>query len=300
VAALALAGESAAALDSAEIEQRLAELTRRWAGARCVLKVGIELKKKPTDDGGYHSPLMTVPQLARRFSNGASRLWVSDRRALAGLMEGDVVPAGTELVADGWRLLYPKDNDGAYLSLRFAAAPVEARFYFISGLKTIGVGPGIDKVEEFLRFDILEVSSAGERLTLPSSAAPPSAAPPSAAPPSSSAAAAPASPPAGEPALRLLGAGVQPTRVRAGGELEVTVSYELTGGSCQVGERREILRGTEVVQRFDDGFARASGVHSSSKPVGVPAAATPGTYGVRVEVTCGARRVEGSALFEIQ
>lgn len=284
-----LATAARAAPDRAAVDARLAELSRRWAGARCVLRVPIELKRRATDDGGYHSPLIAVRQLAGRFSNGASRFWVSDRAALAGVMVGDVVPAGTELVAEGWRLLHPEDADGAYLALRFAAAPVEARFTFLSGLKTIAVGPGIDKVEEFLRFDMLAVSSPSERLSAPPAATT-----------EASRTVLPDLRPAGEPTLRLLGANVAPTRLPAGGQLEVSVSYELDGANCQVGERREITRGGELLQRFDDGFARAPGVHRSTKPVGVPPGAKPGLYGIRVEVTCGASRGEASALFEIE
>ena len=202
-------------------------------------------------------------------------------------MLGDVVPAGTELVAEGWRLRYPKDLDGAYLALRFAAAPVEARFLFFTGSGNLEIGPDLDRVEEFLRFDIFEVSSPSERLAAPPRPATAATAP---APALSETA----------PNVRLLGAGVAPTRLHAGAQLAISISYELGGAPCQVGERREILRGSELLQRFDDGFARAPGVHTSVKPVTVPPGAARGVYAIRVEVTCGASRAEGNALFEIE
>jgi len=292
---LALAAPARAAGD----DPALARANQRWAGAACTTRYPIPIKKKVDSEGASRSPLWTLPSTKGEKNLGLVYT-VSSRAAIAGLLIGGEIPAGTDLVSLGWSLSRPDAEEGLGLSLRFRDAPAELRMGFIPAFGSADSLPlaRLEQVERYARLEAFVCAAADERLVeAPAAVAP----------------AAPARPPAavapapraheGPVTVKLHAVAVRPPRVEAGGTIELVLTYEVAGGrpdaAAEVVERREILSGESVLRTLETPIARPAGVHSSGQSLRLPATLEPGLYTLRGSVLAGGREAGATALFEV-
>lgn len=279
----------------------LAQANARWRGARCRIRYDIEIKKGTNKEGWSRSPIM--------LSSGGNEkpfnflFEVSNRDALAGILRDGRVPAGTDFVAAGWNLVDPAKQRGLYLELRFANAPVTARWWFIGRGHVSGDSfplERLEQVERYLRIDAFALAAANDQLVaVPADRAVGSAAgqPAAAAPPAAAAT-------VYKPRLRMVAVAAQPAQLEAGSEVDLVLSYVVDGippgASFEVVERREIALAGTVVAAFDQALSRVADTYNSAQRVRLPALAAKGLYTVRGRVTMGGVVAEATGLLEVK
>ncbi len=286
---------------AAGVEPSLARANQRWGGAACATRYPIPIKKKVDREGASRSPLWMLPSTKGEKNLGLVYT-VSSRAAIAGLLIGDEIPAGTQLVSLGWSLSRPEAEEGLGLSLRFRDAPAELRVGFIPAFGSADSLPlaRLEQVERYARLEAFVCAAADERLTEPPATSPPvphvPARPPAAVAP-------PPRAPAASFALQLHATAVRPPSVAAGGTIELVLTYELVGGGLdgplEVVERREILRSERVLRTLESPLVRPAGVHSSAQSLRLPSTLEPGLYTLRGSVLAGGREAIATALFEV-
>jgi hypothetical protein len=279
--------------------------SRRWQGTRARLALPLEVSKSA---GEWTS---SGPVYVAKAEGGGREFYfqflVEGRPTLDAVFEGQQLRAETPFVAEGWRFKDPESSKGPYLELRFADLPARARVEF-RGVRQFDFDDfplsRLEEVEEYCRQTLFKVAAAAS----PASPAPPAPAAvrPTAAPPA--AAPAPPSPqprPASERAtLALVRVAVNPTTVPRGGDAELVVVYSVggipSGGTLEVLERREVLRGGDLILSTEDRHERPAATFTSAKPLRFSLDAGPGAYLLRVTLEGGGSRVEGTANFEIR
>jgi hypothetical protein len=274
----------------------LEQANQRWAGASVRTRIPLGFNKGPDDNGFYWSGaggLNVVDANGKPSFNVYPKV---DNRGALRLVDGDLA-AGAALVVEGWRLQKPKDNEGAYLVLRFRDQPATMRVEFKtkSAFGTSGFPMNrLSEVEQFIRLNVFEVTTADEQLTAAAAGPPPRAAPS----PSEAAAA------VFNPSLKILAVSVQPATVPRGSQPELVVHYEVAGlpaGAFEVRETRELWQGERRLLRAEASFPREGGrAYTSTQRATVPAAAAPGLYELRVQVTLAGVTADGKALFEVR
>ncbi len=293
--ALTLGGCLPRAARAAEAEA-LAELTRRWTGATCVLRLALPIKQEKDPQGWSHSPNFMVALEGEKPFH--LRLRISDLAALRARVRADEVPPGTVLLVEGWRAERWGAFGGYVVDLRFRDLPLQGRFEFLAGRGFSLKPERLVDLERYLRIEACQVSFPAEALPArPASAAAPTARATGAP------AAAPGPAPAYVPALRILAAAVQPARVRPGEEVALVVNYLLEGlppgAGFEVHEERELLSGERHLTTLEDRVTRAAGTYTSSQRIRVPADLAPGVYRLRARVRVAGLAAEGEALFEV-
>jgi hypothetical protein len=97
---------------------------------------------------------------------------------------------------------------------------------------------------------------------------------------------------------------VNPPSVPRGGDAELVVVYSVggigSGATLEVLERREVLRGADLILSTEDRHERPAATFTSAKPLRFSLDAGPGAYLLRVTLEGGGSRVEGTANFEIR
>jgi len=279
---------------AATAEKELRELTERWAGAICVLRIPMRIQEKDGEGWSHSPPYMVDREGEKPFH---IRLRVSDADALRARWSSDEVPAGAVLVVEGWRA----DRWGAFggfdLDMRFRDLPVRARFEFLAG-RGFSLKPDrLVQLERYVRIDACQVSFPSEALPARPAAAAPEA--PAAAVGSGSSTA-----PAYVPALRLLAASVQPARIGPGDEIALVVNYALEGlppgAGFEVQETRELLSGDRSLTTLEDRVTRAAGTYTSSQRMRVPESLAAGLYRFRVRVRVAGLEAGGEAVFVVE
>ncbi len=267
----------------------LAEANGLWAGARCTLRIPIEIKKGRDGEGWSSSPLYAVedPLDGQLYWT----LLVSDRRGLEPVMRGKELAVGTVLTASGWRLLHPGDEEGVTLDLRHEGVELRFRFrrFGSFGKDSLPLSR-LAQAERYIRF---EVCAPIEADPLPVAPLPLPAAAPT-----------PREPVAvHRPALRVDAAAVQPPRAAAGEQVELVAIYRLEGippaSFFEVVEQREIFLGDVLLQRLEETFPRTADDYTSSWPVVLPAGLGPGVYRLVVTVRTVGLEGRAEALFEV-
>jgi hypothetical protein len=219
----------------------------------------------------------------------------------------------------------PEARKGPYLELRFAEQPGRARLEF-RGVRQFDFGgfplSRLGEVEDFCRQTLFKVEgpaaepapAAGARPAAPAPTVAPlpaTAPPPVAAPPPAVHSPAAAPPPAAAPrpaaargTLELVRLAVNPATVPRGGDAELLAVYSVSGlapgDTLDVVERREVLRGAELILSTEDRHERPAATFTSAKPLRFSFDAAPGAYLLRVVIEGGGSRVEGTAPFEIR
>lgn len=295
--------EPAAASQS---ETSLEAVTRRWQGARCRLALPLEVRKSAgewTSSGGIY-----VSRLEAGGGEFYFQFLVEGRPALDAVFDGHLLRADTPFVAEGWRFKNPESGEGPYLELRFADQPARARVEF-RGVRQFDFDKfplgRLGEAEDYCRETLFKVTTAE---TSPAPAPPPAvkpAAPPPVAVPPSAAPAAPGPRPAAErAALELLRAAVNPASVPRGGDAELVAVYSVAGlspgGTVEIVERREVLRGSVLILSTEDRYERPAATFTSAKPLRFSLDAAPGAYLLHVTIEGGGARVEGTATFELR
>ncbi|MFN7972292.1 MAG: hypothetical protein U0166_08075 [Acidobacteriota bacterium] len=268
-------------------------VNEKWSGARCTLRIPIELDRRSNRKGWYGSDL-----LAARTGSEEKGFFIvfltESKEKLAGILEDGTVPVGTELVAHGWRL--ETEDEGLILDLKFADADVKA-MYRMRPLGMDGDMPieRLDQVEQYMRLDVFKVAPRDETLKdVPAAPASPS---------NAKAPATESSDATYRSQVSIVSASVKPARVAPGATIELLVVYEVAGlppGSrFEAAEERELSLDGALIQRFEGTVSRGVGVSTSSQPIQVPAEAGPGIYTYRVVVSVAGAKAEGTALFEV-
>lgn len=295
----------------------LEEANRRWAGAACTLRLPIEIAGREASGRAgsqWRSPwgLYTVHPITGRVGcpNCAPgelpfsyALVVSDRAALARLMRGQAIPAGVELVVEGWRATAA--DRGFLLALRFRDAPVEAQFHFATTAQDRKKGMSWDRlaqIESFLRTEILQLAAADEQL-VPLQGAVPAAeedsaealAPAIAAPTDLAGAYA--------PEVRIEAVSVNPPRFQAGAEVELIVTFTLSGlppgAPFELTVEHEIWQEEARLASLPEKVTYRAGTHTNSRTVRSDPAQAPGLYTLRTTVTLAGVSASGTALFAV-
>jgi hypothetical protein len=290
--------------------------TRRWQGARCRLTLPLEVRRQ-ADEWTTSGPVY----VAKDEGGGHEfyfQLLVESRETLGAAFEGDLLRADTPLVAEGWRFKDAESQKGPYLELRFADQTARARVEF-RGVRQFNFDDfplsRLGEVEDYCRQTLFKVEAAtGEPLPAavarPAAPAPVALPPPAAPPPPVAAPQAPA-PHSSAPrsasvrgTLELVRVAVAPATVPRGGDAELAVVYSVGGLSpgetLEVLERREVLRGADLILSTEDRHERPAATFTSAKPLRFSFDAAPGSYVLRVVVEGGGSHIEGTAPFEIR
>ena len=294
LAALVLAGSLAATAQSSLVDP----VNRRWQGAHCRTRIPLDVKKQSNKTGWSKGPWVWIEPAKTKY-----RLFVRPWSALQGLLRDGHIPVGTVLLAEGWRLEHPEADHGLVLELRFADAPVQARFEFYGAWTRLLSVEHLDEMERLMRFEILELLTAGdEQLVKVGTGAtgiegqqsqptrPPTSGP--------AVTAAPA-----RPEVRMIAVAVQPFQVAPGEEIALVLTFAVEsappGLGVQVLERREILSGDTRLTVLEEKLSRGNGTFTSRQPIRVPPDLSPGLYTLRGSVRAAERESAGSALFEV-
>lgn len=321
--ALALPAIATSTADPAVV----AAANQKWREAHCTIRISVELKKGKNSEGWSRSPMYSVGMMHTSTPTGILvepataqgekafyfTMEVSDRDAVAPLLSGSSIPAGTEFIAEGWFLQRPEKQEGPYLQLRFARMPqVKARFWFLLRGSFRGAAgfpiKHFEPVERYLRIEAFKLEAADERLTPVASTAPgaggnqviESPSPtsrPAALPVASSAA-------PFKPSVRVLAIACQPARLGPGDEVDLVMTYVIDGippgNSFEVVERREILRDGTVVGSFETPLGRLAGTFASTQRVKIPESAAAGLYTARGSATMAGVTSSAEALLEVR
>lgn len=271
----------------AEDVARLNEVNGLWEGARCRLSVAVDLSSGPNGGWWWQGSAGTLvePEGGKPF-----RMFLKARRdALARVLDGSKIPAGTTLVAEGWRLLKPVEGTGAYLELRFEVAPTSMRVELVDGAQPRSPSSfplaRLPEVERYLREHVFAVTP-GKPLPLAEPSPSPEASP-------------------GRLTVRVLGLSVQPAPAERGGEVTLIVSYIVDdvpkGTEVEVLEKRSVLGADGPFVTQETRYPRSAGApYTSSLKVRLPAGALPGLYRYKAAIETGGVVSEGTALFEIR
>ena len=288
----------------------LDEVNRRWKGARCRIRIQVPIKNASDSQGWSKSPRIVGPTESGAYTSNPLEAWaavrisVSDLAALRPILRAGSIPPGTTFIAEGWRLEDPKRGTGPVLELRFADLPVRARISFVVGLRKKLPLDKLGIVDLWLRLSAFQLSAVDEQLVdVPRTA--------EAGPGDTRArgrepvlADSPASAPASDPSLGILGVAVDPSRVAPGSEVRLIITYDVggppPGGTFDVVERRTILQDGETLTTLEATVARGSGTHKASQPLRLPATLAPGIYELRASVLMPGITSAGSALFQVR
>ncbi len=294
----------------------LEEANDRWAGAACTLQIPLEFKKKPDKDGWLATRHIVVPgpytvhpitkkvrcsSCAKGELPFAYMLRVSDRNALAGLLRGREIPAGTEFIVRSWRAL--SQERGFILELEFRDAPVTARFYFAMTPKDLKEGMNWDRLaqmEQFMRIQIFRLIAADEGLETmieaPVTAETRLAAPANPEPVSASA--------NYRPEVEVESVSVNPPKFSAGAEIEFVVTFTLAGlppgATFEVTVQHEIWQDQILIATLPEQVGYAVGIHTNSRTVRSDPGQSPGLYTLRTTVTFVGIAATQSALFIVE
>ncbi len=282
----------------------LEQVDARWKNARCQLRLPLIIGKKKNSNGWSYSPWYQVTDSKPDF---AFRFYVSDRQKIAHLLYDKTLQVGTTFISQGWTLKEGKKSRSLWLHLRFADLPVDAHveFWMKRPDKNFAVA------ERYMRVTAFQIQAMDEQLVDVPAMMPPvrpvpttGSAPPQAAPPRPP----PALPPEVEseptaPELRIIAVAVQPARAAPGGEIALVITYEVNGvppgSSFEVLERREILRGGQLLASFEERLRRTGGTFTSSQSVRLPPDVDPGLYTLWAELAMAGSKTTGSALIEV-
>ena len=286
--------------------QFLDEVNRRWAGARARLALPIEARKAAGEWTSSGAVYVARDQHGDAFY---FQFLVSERQTLNDVFDGHVLRPGTALVSEGWSFNNPGQSKGPYLELRFVDRPARARVEF-RGVRQFDFGAfplsRLAQIEDYCRQTLFKVSVPD---------APPAPAPAPAAPVRAPVAPAPAAPPAPpairatpapveRPVLELTRVSVTPNPVPRGGEAELVAVYAVgglaPGSSVVVVERREVLKGGQLILSTEDRFERPAATFTSSKPIRFSLDAIAGAYVLKVTLEAGGAVAERTATFELR
>ncbi len=280
----------------------LARVNQRWQGARCRLRYEMKIKRGRNSEGWSRAPHMMYQSPGERVLNLIFE--VSDRAALerAGILRGGAIPVGTDFIAKGWGLLAPEDAKGVFLELRFADAPVDARWLFIGqghfSPKSFPLSR-LDEVERYMRLQAFAIAAADEQLVE--------------TPKTPAASASPAGPGAARsgsrenaysPMITMVAVAAQPAEAVAGGVVALVLTYEVSGippgARFLVVERREIDLAGHVVAQFEQKLQRVADTFTSTQQIRIPATASSGLYTVRGTATMAGLSASGTALLAVR
>lgn len=271
----------------------LSNVNERWRGASAQTRVNLPIKKGSDREGWSRSEWLRAEGEAIKM-----RFSVNSREALREVLPQKNLLAGVSLICDGWSVQNPKKGFGIQVDFRFENYPARARAEFNTDLEHLGA------VERFLRFNVMAVTRADERLTPVASTPATSARPatPAAAEAPGASSTRSSSAPSG-PMLDIVHAEVRPGIVAAGGEVELVIEYEVSGGgsgAVEVTENRTVSKGVNTVATFSSDVERLPGAYTASQSIRIPDDAAAGYYSYKAEVSFGALSDEFTALFEVQ
>lgn len=281
----------------------LEQVDARWKNARCRLRLPLIIGKKKNSQGWSYTPWYSVTTSKPDF---AFRFYVSHRQKIAHLLHDKTLQVGTTFISQGWTLKEGKKSRSLWLHLRFADLPVDAHveFWMKRPDKNFAIA------ERYMRVTAFQIQAMDEQLVNVPTMAPPVRSVPAAgsAPPRSAPPRPPALPPQVEsestaPELRIIAVAVQPARAAPGGEIALVITYEVNGvppgSSFEVLERREILRGGQLLASFEERLRRTGDTFTSSQSVRLPPDVEPGLYTLWAELSMAGAKTTGSALIEV-
>lgn len=279
--------EGAAALD---------RINQTWQGARCRNRIAVEIDKGSDREGWFDSGWMCDPGSGSNSTEYfCFELKVTNREALLPLMDGKVLRAGAQFVAEGWEAEKTKGLKGVTLNLRFVDVPARARIHFTKrgSFNKVGTVERLMYIERYMRFEAFEVRPPDERID-------------AVAPPVVVATPRPrpaATPVPVRPELRLMAASVEPARIIAGETVRLIAIYAVEGlpsdAFVEVMEWRTIRQGQRTLTTTDASLQQGPGIHQSSQPLKVPATLGPGVYELLVTIECQGVVKEATAVFEV-
>lgn len=285
-----------------DVAAEVRRLNQTWRGAECVLRLPLEIRKKPNREGWYRTWWLVKTAGPDKDSGFSYQFWISDLDAVRHHFDGHVIRPGTRFIFDRWGFDDPEKAKGLFLELHFADAPVRARWEITTKTTTTESKvtlPELRYVESYMRIQAHQIHTATERLV--EVATPP---PQPTAPPSFRAGSARSDEPeVFKPEIRLHAVAVQPARIRVGAEVRLIVSYEVTGlprgTRFEVTETRRLMAGDRLLTSFDDHIPRTAGSFTSELPVHIPDNLAPGVYTLEVSVEVAGATAAGSAIFEV-
>jgi hypothetical protein len=283
--------------DERAAQVALEQINQRWEGAICELRVPIEFKKGKDRKGWSKSPWLVPPQSGAKEGENTFRVFVSDRAAIARLLDGKTLTPGTRFVAEGWAFEDFKNAEGLYLTLRFEDYSVKTQWRFSRvgsmSTKSFMSEERIGYVERYMRFEACKLSPRDETLEVVD---PPTAATVSKTRPSPVQTVA-------RPGVRIVAVAAQPPQVSRGAEMLLAITYEVTGlppeTAFEAIETRKLVQGAEVLASFEERIPRTSGTYTSELPVRVPENLGPGFYSFHASVNLAGESVKGEAFFQV-
>lgn len=270
----------------------LSNVNSRWKGASARTRINLPVKKGSSKEGWSSSEWMRAEGEAIKM-----RFSVNRREDLREVLPQKNLLAGVELVCDGWSVQNPKKGMGIQVDFHFVNYTARARAEFNTDLEHLG------DVERFLRFNVMAVTRADERLT-------PASTPTAAAtrsPLASAAVEAAASGSSGGavPRTRTLdirSAEVRPAVIGAGDEVSLAIEYVVSSGNgsaVQVEETRTVTKGTETVASFASSLERTPGTYTTVQLIRIPPDAPAGFYSFKAQVSFAELDDEFTVLFEV-
>jgi hypothetical protein len=192
----------------------------------------------------------------------------------------------------GWGLAEPRKQRGLLLNLEFDGLPVKARMEFEDSDKL----EDLEDVERLARIELFVVTAK---------AAPPPPPPPPPAPaPATAAAPAVEAPQVYEPAVRILGASVNPAQLTRGAQMDLVITYVVEGlppgASFPANEERNLLVGDRQLAHFEQQIPRTTGTFTSAQKIAVPATLKPGVYRFQARISVAGKSAAADALFEVR
>lgn len=290
--ALAFVVPSTAAL--AADEHGLADVNRRWRGARCRTRQEITVRKKADGDGWSRSEWLWYG--GKKGGNERVLVTFTNAPAIHARYPGGTLPSGVELVGVGWATEKPDGKGDLFLELEHPEVGARARvFYYADWVGRVSVSR-LAEFERWARLELLDiVASPEESLDEMAPAAP--LAGPASAPPT----VAPAAP--GPAEVRVLAASVEPARAPPGAEVALRIVYSVSGPppgtEAAVVEQRVVKRGVSILTTLRADARRASGIHESTQKLRLPPDLAPGVYEIEARVAFGGREAAAGAVFQV-
>lgn len=240
-----------------------AQVNERWRGASCTWRYNWKFSADGYEQGWGHTGWTRfAPAGAPGFY---SRLWVSDRKAVARLLRNGRLPAGTRFTCLGWGYTNPSERRGVALFMKFRDVDAYGAHVFwpLDNLYGINLPVSLlDEAERYTRLYVVQVTPPDERMIVGKRLDKP------------------------KPAIRVERVSVQPASSRPGRRVTVEAAYRISGVSepVEIMEHRIVhYRGWELA-RFRMKATRRPGSYVSRQRIQIPARAEPGEYEVRLVV----------------